>query len=215
MILTVALLMCEGCTFTKIPYVDPQCNIQAHIDQRFVDYLSHRFQKGSTPRIAIIPFDVPANFSPVNNPELRFGFKLAEIFQRKILAKGEKLIVELFNRDEWPGKSLDFSTGNYTAIKQARDAGYDLVLVGKFENIVDSQVLSIQSKIIETESTNTIWFGTSQSFSKEAQTKGFLNFLSRGVYPLREDVFHISERTEALVSCTVDRVFSLQLPPES
>lgn len=201
-----ATIFTTGCSLTKVPYTDPQCNIQAHIDQQLSDYLSRRFEKGSTPRIAIIPFDVPVNFSPEMNAQLRFGLSLAEMFQKNLLRQDERVIVEIFDRSNWPGKKMDFATGNYIALKQARDAGYDFILIGFMDSIVDSTMLSINTKLIDTENSTTLWYGTSEISSPAAPSRRLLNFLSRGVYPLREDILNFSERSEKLVACTVDRM---------
>lgn len=210
LVLSSLSLFIAGCSLTKVPYTDPRCKIQAHIDQSFIDYLSQRFQKGSTPRIAILPFDVPANFSPSNsfNPDLNYGNKITDFFKQRILSKGEKIIVEVFDRSNWPGKKMDFVTGDFIAMKQARDAGYDFIVTGYLDNIIDAQVLTIHSKIIDTENSTTVWYGTSNSVSPEQPTKNLLNFLSRGIYPYRDDVMHLNQRVDGLVACTVERIFA-------
>jgi len=176
------------------------------LDERFVEYVSNRFQKGSIPRVAVVPFEVPVNFSPIMNPELRYGFKLAQMFQQSLLSQNEKIIVEVFDRSNWPGKKMDFATGNMIAMKQARDAGYDFLVVGVMDEMTNANNLSIQTKLIDTENSTTVWYGISQSVWPRRPTQDFLNFLSRGIYPKRDDVFEIQDRTKKLVDCTVDRL---------
>lgn len=213
--ISVLILTAVGCSLTKVPYSDPRCKIQAHIDERFVDYISNRFQKGSTPRIAVMPFDVPVNFSPVFDPNLRFGLNLAQNFQQNMLAQNQKMIIEIFDRAEWPGKGHDFATGNFVALRQARDAGYDFLLVGTLDKTVDSNLTVIHTKLIDTDSSTTIWYGTSELESIEKPRRNFLNFLSRGIYPMREDILHYSENTKSLCSCTVNRMFNPPIQAES
>lgn len=210
--MSATIVLCMGCSLTKVPYTEPRCKIQAHIDQGFANYVSKRFEKGSTPRVAIIPFDVAVNFSPSSsfNPELHYGLTLARLFKQNMLAQGDKVIVEIFDRSNWQGKKMDFLTGDLISLKQARDAGYDFLVTGYMDDILEAETLTIHSKIIDTENSTTIWYGTSTSMSPERPTKDLLNFLSRGIYPKRDDVLHFNQRTEGLVSCTIQRVYSDQ-----
>jgi len=198
-----------GCSLAKLPYNMEDCKIQAYVDQSVPNYLSERFKKGNIPRIAIIPFEVPVNFTPPMNPRLRLGHDLASGFQRYILQTGEQLIVELFDRGEYPGKRMDFSTGNYIALQQARDAGYDFIFIGYMDDIKNDLVLRVHTKLVDTENSSTVWYGTTDVMSRSRPARSLLDFLSRGIYPDREDLFEIPERIEALEQCTVTKIFSV------
>lgn len=204
----------NGCSMTKLPYKMEDCKIQAYVDQTVPNYLSERFQKGNIPRIAIIPFEVPVNFSPAMNPRLRLGHDLANGFQRYILQTGEQVIVELFDRGDYPGKRMDFSTGNFIALKQARDAGYDFIFIGYMDDIKNDLVLKVHTKLIDTENSTTVWYGTTDVMSRSRPARGLLDFLSRGIYPDRDDLFEFPERLDALEQCTTTRVFTLPVIPE-
>ncbi len=186
-----------------------ECKIQAHIDQVVPNYISDRFQKGNIPRIAVIPFEVPVNFSPAMNPRLRLGHDLASGFQRYILQTTDQLIVEVFDRGEYPGKKMDFSTGNYIALKQARDAGYDFIFIGYMDEIKNDVTLRVQTKLVDTGNNTTVWFGTTEVMSRSRPTRSLLDTLTRGYYPVRDDLFEIPERIEVLEQCTATRVFTL------
>ncbi len=183
--------------------------------QDLVTHLSARFKRGETPRVAIIPFDVPVNFSAIMNPRLRLGHKLASDFQKAFLEQGENLIVEVVDRAEWPGKRLDFDTGNYIALEQARRAGFDYILVGYMDEIKNDYILTVHTKVIDTENDQTIWYGTTDVSSSSRPTRGLLNVFSKGFYPDRDDLFEFPERLKLLPFCTSERIFHLEEEKES
>ncbi len=209
--LVVLSINLNGCSMTKLPYNMEDCKIQAYVDQIVPNYISERFKKDNIPRIAVIPFEVPVNFSPAMNPRLRLGHDLASGFQRYILQTEEKVIVELFDRGEYPGKKMDFSTGNFIALNQARDAGYDFIFIGYMDEIKNDLTLRVHTKLIDTENSTTVWYGTTDVMSRSRPARGFLDFLSRGYYHDRQDLFEIPERIEMLEQCTATRVFTI--PP--
>ena len=214
-LLLVALSMnLNGCSLTKLPYKMEDCKIQAYVDQTVPNYISERFKKGNIPRIAVIPFEVPVNFSPAMNPRFRLGHDLANGFQRYILQTGEQVIVELFDRGDYPGKKMDFSTGNFIALQQARDAGYDFIFIGYMDDIKNDLILKVHTKLIDTENSTTIWYGTTDVMSRARPARGLLDFLSRGIYPDRDDLFEIPERIDMLEQCTTTRVFTIPPIPE-
>ena len=97
---------------------------------------------------------------------------------QELLATGEIPVAEVLDRRDWPGKSEEFSSGNFGAIQSSRDAGYDLVLVGMLEPIRSNNVLSVVSKVIETESGITVWYGQTEVYSNMpdiARSAGYIN----------------------------------------
>jgi len=207
--LVVLSINLNGCSLAKLPYNMEECKFQAYVDQGVPNYLSERFKKGNIPRIAVIPFEVPVNFSPAMNPRLKLGHDIASGFQRYILQTGEQVIVELFDRGDYPGKKMDFSTGNFIALNQARDAGYDFIFLGYMDDIKNDLVLRVHTKLIDTENNTTVWYGTTDVMSRSRPARSFLDFLTRGYYPDRDDLFEIPERIEVLEQCTVTRVFTI------
>jgi TolB-like protein len=197
----------SGCALSQLPHKKESCKIQAYVDQTFVDYLDARFQKGNVPRLAIVPFDTQENFSPPMNPHLRFGNRLAQGFQQQFLARNEAIIVEVFLRD-WPGKRLDFTAGNFQAINYARDAGYDFVVVGFVEDIVNDLKIRVHTKIIDVDNGMTVWYGTTDVKSNARSSRGFLRAATRGSYPERDDLFEFEQRIDKLTTCTAERIFS-------
>lgn len=199
----------SGCPLRTLPMQQESCKIQAYVDQSFVNYVSSRFQKGNIPRVAIIPFDAQENFSPPMDPNMRFGTRLAQTFQQQFLAKKERIIVEVFMRD-WPGKRLDFTAGNFQAINYSRDAGYDFVMVGFVENISNDLVIRVHTKLIDTSSGMTVWYGTTDVKSNARSTRGFMRAATRGSYPERDDLFEFEARIDQLSYCTTERIFQLE-----
>lgn len=91
-----------------------------------------------------------------------------------MLQSHEIPIVEVLNRHDWPGKRDEFFTGNFGAIQTAREAGYDMVLTGIVDPIKSSGRLQASSKVIDTASGVTVWFGQ----SSVTATKDFMHTLA-------------------------------------
>lgn len=125
-------------------------------------------------------------------------------FQRELQATGELPIVELFNRDRWPGKREEFFTGNYGAIQMARDAGYDLALVGYLQNIQNDQDMVLSTKLIDVTSGVTIWSAQTTSSSNKRQYNDALSFM--GIVKKRADIFDFQALSDSLAVCTVERM---------
>lgn len=194
--LTVALtlsLLWTGCSYLGLEpdrYSDPseqqryeqsyvdQCNSHAYIRTVLSDYISNRFPSGAQVRTAVVPFSTPANLaeSSIEHPGL--GAALARTVQASLLETNALSIVEIFNRQDWPGKKEEFHSGNFGAIAFAREAGYDLVIVGLVEPPNSIRSLSAQAKVIETESGITLWYGRAKVEHKETSWDGFKDWLT-------------------------------------
>jgi hypothetical protein len=112
----------------------------------------------------------------------------------------------LFDRDRWPGKQNEFFSGNYQAIRQAREAGYDVVVLGYLESPTNASELNLQTKIIDTRNNVTIWYGMSQVSS---QSRARLSLASKfGLADDRPEKFYFPERIEYLTFCTVDQMLN-------
>lgn len=139
------------------------CKSHAYVRLGLADYISTRFRSNAPVRMAIIPFSAPANLSFYSNEQPGVGNQLAWAVQQNLLGSGAVPIVEVLNRHDWPGKKEEFFTGNFGAIATARDAGYDLVLVGNLEPMQAAEMLSARTKLIEVESGITVWYGNTFS----------------------------------------------------
>jgi len=119
--------------------------------------------------MAIIPFSVPANISSYGVERPGAGNLLAQEIHARFLSSGEVPIVEILNREDWPGKKGEFFTGNFKAIELAREAGYDLALVGMMEESRGLDSVTVHSKIIEVDSGITVWYGTVNAWSRRPE----------------------------------------------
>ena len=119
-------------------------------------------------------------------------------------------IVELFARDRWPGKRDDFFSGNYQAIEVARNAGYDLVVVGYLVPMKDDESLTVYTKLIDIANHITIW--SAQTTSKSYDRRVRRTLAPTLLFEDRPDLFSFSERSDELARCTVERMLSLDEP---
>ena len=176
------------------------------------DYVKQRFDRNAMVRTAIIPFDVPESFAPLGNDSANYGRELARKIQGELNRSGEMKIVELFNRDRWPGKRAEFFNGNYGAIELARAAGYDLVVVGYLDDIKDEKSLGMYTKIIDTQDSVTIWSSRTEVTTIAREIRRTLDALPLGND--RPDLFHFPERTNKLAECTVEGILEEEPVPQ-
>ncbi|MCB0340129.1 MAG: hypothetical protein KDD53_11020, partial [Bdellovibrionales bacterium] len=123
------------------------------------EYISKRFPLKAPVRMAVIPFSVPANLSGYSDEHPSVGSKLAWKIHSLLLTTGRVPIVEVFNRQDWPGKKEEFFVGNFGAISNALEAEYDLVLIGYVEPLSTSHGMTIYSKVIDVDGGITVFYG--------------------------------------------------------
>ncbi len=87
----------------------------------------------------------------------------------ELLSSSQIPIVEVLNRQDWPGKKEEFFTGNFGALQMSRDAGYDLVMVGFVEQQKSLDNLSAYSKILDVESGVTVWYGKTTAYTQRPE----------------------------------------------
>lgn len=202
--LLLIVLQFVGCSFSNLGIPSEGCKTHTYIDLSFPDYLTERFHSKQYVRMAIVPFDVPESFAPAGNDSTHYGRKVAEKFQLEFHKAGIPSIVELFNRDRWPGKRAEFFSGNYGAIQGARDAGYDLVMVGYLEELTDDENLNFYTKIIDTQNQTTVWHAKTKVYSKARAIRSSVS--QTGLVKDRPDLFAFPERTNTLAECTVSLI---------
>ena len=201
-----------SCSVIKLPWLTEGCKRHTYINLVLRDYLKQRFDSQAMARMAIVPFDVPENFAPPGNDSVNYGRELARKFEAQLHQTGLVPIVELFNRDRWPGKRAEFFTGNYGAISLARAAGYDLVLVGYLEELKDDSTMNVYTKIIDTQNQITVWHAETKVTSPARALNKDLSRLS--LEKQRPDLFAFPERTVALARCTVEGIEDEEPVPE-
>ncbi len=185
-----------------------ECTIHADIEENIHDYLRSRYDESKPKRFAIMPFDVPENFSPpgalpgalANNT----GQELARRLQQALVAQQDIGIVEVFDRESWQKKRDEFFRGNYVAIDQARSAGYDLLIVGMLEPITNGTTLRFQTKVIDLSGNMTVWSGLTEVYSNARDWDNAL--IRREFVQVRNDYFNFRERFETYARCTAERI---------
>lgn len=161
---------------------DLECKNRAYSRMVLADFLSTRFHSHAPVRLAVMPFSVPANLSAYNSERPGLGNQLAWDARAELVRAQAAPIVEVLNRYDWPGKKDEFFTGNYSALATAREAGYDLVLIGYLEPMHSLNEMVLYSKLIEVESGITVWNGqstVSRATSLWGHTKEFLDLERR------------------------------------
>jgi|LakMenEpi03Aug12_release.lakeMendotaPanAssembly.Ray.scaffolds.fasta_scaffold688091_1 hypothetical protein len=141
------------------------CKTRAYVRTDIESFITTRFARNSPVRIAIIPFDVPANLAGSSNELPGLGNQLAWRVQQELLRTELLPIVEIFNREDWPRKKEEFFTGNFGALERAKDAGYDMVLVGRMDSQTRIDTWTVHTKLIEVESGISLWYGTSTAYT--------------------------------------------------
>jgi len=199
--LTVVTATLAGCSVMEARFSDT-CNSHAYVRTVLADHISSRYASNAPVRMAIIPFAVPANIAAYDNENPGVGNALAWKIQAGILQSEQIPIAEVLNRQDWPGKKEEFFTGNFGSIGLAREAGYDLVLVGYVEGIADLSTMVAFSKIIETESGMTLWYSkTTAQVSGKKRTDRILAHARMG--ERRPDILYTTELIDDLAECIV------------
>ncbi|MCB0334665.1 MAG: hypothetical protein KDD62_00125 [Bdellovibrionales bacterium] len=205
----------SGCAVYKdlrYRYAIP-CKNHAHLQFIFEDYVSRRFHSQSPIRVAVVPFSVPANLAYRSAEFPGVGNELAWKLHADLLQSGRIPIVEVFNRQDWPGKKDEFFTGNFGAISFARQAGYDLVLVGNLELPRQLGSLTAQAKLIEVESGVTVWYGEStinESYGDYQRERQWWWWYDKK----RPDKLMGNQLVEDLAQCLTNNVLSDDYMPE-
>lgn len=202
LVLTLSLTRCSLVSRKTFELTGEECKTHAYIQNDLNEYITSRFGSRSQARLGIIPFTVQANFSGWGNNKPDWGYDLATMLHQKLLASGEIKIAEVLDRRDWPGKAEEFFAGNFGAIQAARNAGYDLVLVGFQEKLRNVADLSIITKIIDTESGITVWYGKTQVFSYRPEIEKSSAYIN--LAPRRPDLNYIQDSADICSSCIVD-----------
>ncbi len=175
------------------------CNTRAYVRTDLQSFMDQRFTPKSPVRTGVIPFVVPANLAARSDQQPGLGNELAWATQRKLLETGVFPIIEVLNRQDWPRKKEEFFTGNFGALAYARDAGYDVIVIGYLDPIVRLDTWTVHTKVIEVASGVTLWYGSSTVNTDRAdmwETSSTLGLTDR-----RPDLLYTRELLETVTSC--------------
>lgn len=196
-LLTLTTLL-AGCAFLE-RHVGEYCKTRAYVRTDFEAFINQRFNLASPVRMGIIPFVTQANISAYSNELPGLGNNLAWAVHRELLASEVFPIVEVLNRQDWPGKKEEFFTGNFGAITAARDAKYDLVMVGYVEPLHRLDTWIIHTKVIEVEAGVTLWYGTSTVYTQRPDMLEVSS--SIGLTDRRPDLLYTTPLLEESAQC--------------
>ncbi|MCB0346899.1 MAG: hypothetical protein KDD66_17405 [Bdellovibrionales bacterium] len=182
------------------------------VNQNIESYLSNRYHYNQPVRVAVIPFDVPETFARPGEDMHHFGRRLAKNFQEELLQRGTFSIVELFDRESWPGKRDDFFSGNYQSIDYARNAGYDFVLIGHMQDIRNDEQLVVYSKLIDVSNSVTVWSAKATVTSSQREINKGVDSVFKGTG--RPELFYFSDQAEEVARCTVEEMIMADTVPE-
>jgi hypothetical protein len=193
-----AVLCLSGCAFIG-NHVGEWCNTRAYVRTDLAAYIDQRFTPKSPVRVGVIPFEVPANLSARSAQMPGLGNQLAWQVHSNLLATEVFPIIEVLNREDWPRKKEQFFTGNFGALQVARDAGYDIIVIGYLEPIVRLDTWIVHTKIIEVDSGTTIWYGSSKVYTNRSdmlETSSFVGLTDR-----RPDIYWNDKLLETVAQC--------------
>ena len=197
----------SGCTWVShktYDRIEDECKTHAYIDNRLPEFITQRYGRKSQARLGIIPLSVPANFAGQGPGRPDWGYDFAVMLDQELLATSEIPVVEVLDRRDWPGKAEEFSAGNFGAIQIARDAGYDLVLVGMLQPLKTNNELSISTKVIETESGITVWYGTTNIISYQEdihRSAAYINLTT-----LSPDKVYTPQMASSMAKCLAKKI---------
>lgn len=200
--LLASTFLAAGCSSLNLPPPGTlTCKIRTYIDAGVLDYLSGEYDSKSAIRVGIMPFNTPVSFSSSGQD---FGRELALKLQQSLLETGDFAIVEFLDVAKWEGKKEEFYAGNYQALRLARNAGFDLLIVGVMEPIVNESDLVVNTKVLDAGGNVTIWYGqTTVSLNNRSLRR---RISSIGLSKDRPDLFYFPERTDEFVRCTTDGI---------
>jgi hypothetical protein len=196
--LLLTLTLATGCSLIKRNNTN-KCKIHAYIKQNIREYIASRITVDSPVRMAIIPFTVPANFSPVRAETEGLGFELARKLHSHFLTNDMIPIVEVLARKDWPGKRDEFFTGNHGAIAQAQQAGFQLILVGYVETPRNLETTTLNTKLIDVQSGITIAYIRSHQRREQAHS-----YFTAGTY--HPSQLNLDQSYESILNCTAEKI---------
>ena len=191
-------LCTAGCAFLG-NHVGEWCNTRAYVRTDLAAYIDQRFTPKSPVRVGVIPFEVPANLSARSAQMPGLGNQLAWAVHRNLLATEVFPIIEVLNREDWPRKKEQFFTGNFGALQFARDAGYDMIVVGYLEPIYRLDTWNVHTKIIEVDSGTTVWYGSSKVYTNRSDMLEVSSFI--GMTDRRPDIYWNDKLLETVAQC--------------
>lgn len=206
----VSVVSLTSCAYLKNRTME-QCKTHAYVETVIEDYVSRRYDSNAPVRLGIIPFVVPANLTQKPFQYRGMGNELAFQIHAHFLNRGTIPIVEVLNREDWPGKKDEFYTGNFGALSQARESGYDLILVGMIDGYNPYAEVTASTKLIEVESGVTLWYGKTTAFTERKDFERASDYLN--IEDRRPSRSYGEALTAKLTECIAGEILSRHRQP--
>lgn len=204
------LLLASGCSLIQDRFQE-SCQSHAYTQTIITDYIATRYTPRSPVRIGVVPASAPSNMSPYTTEQPGAGNQLSQRIQQDLLNYGELPIVEVLNRNDWPGKKEEFFSGNFGAIRMGREAGYDMILVSFIEPQRSLDALSAYTKVIDTESGVTLYYGKSTVITERDDLRNAV--VPFGLMKRDPSLVHTNDMIESLGQCISQSVMALKTTP--
>jgi len=206
-ILTLISLFSTGCSSKLLSWLhdnELQCKNRAYIHIPVEEYINERYSSSPLVRVALVPFEVPASFSRNIAGWMNFQEEITQSLHVKLLESGKFQLLEIFKTH--PLRKDDFITGNYEITELAKQAGYDLLLVGQVGNLSGVTQLSGTAKLIDVNTGITVWYGQSQvgKVSYSTSRRDAFGVFGRD----RPDYMPFRLLADQFTSCLVENIFS-------
>ena len=111
-------------------HLGESCNTRAWVRMDLEASIHQRVNVQSPVRLGVLPFISPANLATRDDARPGLGTQIAWAVQRELLASDTFPIVQMLAREDWPGRKEEFFAGNFGSLAFARDAGFDLIMIG-------------------------------------------------------------------------------------
>jgi hypothetical protein len=194
------ITLSSGCAFLG-RHLAETCKTRAYVRTDLQGYISQLFTPNSPVRLGVIPFSAAATVAGRGDELLGIGNQIATTVQQELLRTQLFPIIEMLNRQDWPGKKEDFFSGNFAALAYSRDAGYDLMLVGYLEPMDRIDTYRLHTKLVEVESGTTLWFGTTTAVTNRHDMWEVSSFV--GLTDRRPDLIYTTELVSTVARCAV------------
>lgn len=197
-------------SLSSLPLRGETCKIDTYLNAGLRHYISSQYRSKKDFRAVILPFETQEQFAYHGPESDRVGWMLARKIQTQILGTGAIPIVEFYQYGNWPGKKNDFFNGNYIAQEFARNAGYDLLIVGYLEPIVHKDQLVLHTKAIDPATSVTLWNARA---TVSSYMQGINDSLARARLDTQQrEMFYFPEKFEELTQCTTRSLTSEEEP---
>jgi hypothetical protein len=160
----VVLTLMSGCLSIQNKYGEV-CKSRTYLRVPVQEHINSEYSGNPMVRLGIVPLVTPANFAGYGDLQPPLGSQLAWRLHAEMLRLHKVPIVEVTTWTDWPLKREDFFSGNFEALKKARDSGYDLVFVGYLEESTPDEI-TVLGKIIDVNQAKTLWYGRTFAYSR-------------------------------------------------